>query len=52
MRVLNNIQYNGEPFVVYYDIYDVLEINNDRVVIGIGNVVTCAININNIEKVL
>ena len=52
VRVLNNIQYNGEPFVVYYDIYDVLEINNDRVVIGIGNVVTCAININNIEKVL
>lgn len=51
VRVLNNIQYNGEPFVVYYDIYDVLEINNDRVVIGIGNVVTCAININNIEKV-
>ena len=51
VKVLNNIQYNGEPFVIYYDFYDVLEINNDRVVIGIGNTVTCAININNIEKV-
>ncbi len=51
VKVKNAIQYNGEPFVLYYDTYDVLEINGDRVVIGIGDIVTCAININNIEKV-
>lgn len=51
VRVLNNIQYNGEPFIVYYDIYDVIEVNNDRVVIGIDNIVTCAININNLSQV-
>lgn len=51
VKVRNNIQYNGEPFIIYYDIYDVLEINGDRVVIGIDTTVTCAININNIEKI-
>ena len=51
VKVLNNIQYNGEKFITYYDIYDVMEVNNDRVVIGVDNVVTCAININNIEKI-
>lgn len=50
VKVINAIQYNGEPFVLYYDTYDVLEINGDRVVIGIGDTVTCAINLNNIEK--
>lgn len=51
VRIKNATQYNGYPFEVYYDVYDVLEIYNDRVVIGIGNTVTCAININNIEKI-
>jgi len=51
VKVLNAIQYNGETFATYYDIYDVIEIVGDRVVIGIGNEVTCAININNIQKV-
>ena len=51
VKVINNVQYNGEPFVTYYDVYDVLEINNDRIVIGIGNVVTAAVNINNLIKV-
>lgn len=51
VKVLNNTQYNGEPFVTYYKVYDVIEVNGDRVVIGINNVVTCAINIKNIEKV-
>lgn len=51
VRVKNATQYNGYPFEVYYDVYDVLEVNGDRVVIGIGNIITCAININNIEKI-
>lgn len=50
VKIRENIQYNGQKFIQYYDEYDVLEINGDRVVIGIGNIVTCATNINNIFK--
>lgn len=44
--------YNGTALAkfVYNNVYDVIEIKNDRVVIGINNQITCAININNIEK--
>lgn len=51
VRILVNATYNGGSFVMYYDTYDVIQINGDRVVIGIGDTVTCAINICNIEKV-
>lgn len=51
VQVLKAIQYNGQPFKTYYNIYDVIEVKGDRVVIGIGQVVTCAINKNNIRKV-
>lgn len=55
VKVLKAIQYNGQPFKTYYEIYDVIEIKGDRVVIGIitpkEKTVTCAININNIRKV-
>ena len=51
VRVLKAIQYNGKPFKSYYNTYDVIEVNGDRVVIGIGNKVTCAINKANIVKI-
>lgn len=51
VMVLNNVQYNGGRFGVYYKHYDVLEVNGDRVVIGIGKVVTAAINAQNLKKV-
>ena len=51
VEVINNIQYNGKSFRNYHKIYNVIEIKNDRVVIGIENTVTCAINIKNIRKV-
>ena len=51
VEVIKNIQYNGKPFRSYYKIYNVIEIKNDRVVIGIDKTVTCAINIKNIRKV-
>lgn len=51
VRVLNAVQYNGKPFKKYFDVYDVLEVNGDRAVIGIGNQVTCAINVANLQKV-
>lgn len=49
VRVLDNLTYDGERFGVYYDVYDVLEVDEDRVVIGIGNVTTAAVNIANLE---
>ena len=61
--MVKNITYTGKPFKTYYktydggtfvlwhDVYDVIEVKGDRVVIGVDGVVTCAININNIAKV-
>lgn len=51
VKILSAIQYDGTPFAKYYNKYDVIEVKGDRVVIGIGNTVTCAINVKNIEKI-
>lgn len=50
VKVLKAVQYNGQPFTVYYEKYDVIEVVRDRVVIGIGKTVTCAINKSNLKK--
>ena len=51
VKVLNTVQYNGQAFAKYYDSYDVIEVKGNRVVIGKGKTVTCAINIKNIQKI-
>lgn len=51
VTVLKNVTYEGKPFRVYYDKYEVLDLKGDRAVIGIGATVTCAINIRNIKAV-
>ena len=51
VEVIKNEQYNGKSFRVYYKVYNVIEIKDDRAVIGIDKIVTCAINIKNIRKV-
>lgn len=51
VQVLNPIQYTGKPFTIYYDKYDVIEVKGQRVVIGIGNTITCAINVKNLRKI-
>lgn len=51
VKVLKAVQYNNQPFVKNYSSYNVIEIKGDRVVIGQGKVVTCAINIKDIQKV-
>ena len=51
VKVLKEEQYNGLPFKAYYPEYDVMEVNGDRVVIGVGTIVTTAININNVKKI-
>lgn len=43
--------YGGGTFVVYRDSYDVIQVNGDRVVIGVGNAVTAAVNIKDLKKV-
>ena len=50
VKVIKNITYTGKHFKTYYKTYDVLEVEGDRAVIGIGNTVTCAINVCNITK--
>lgn len=50
VKVLQGIQYSGQPFTVYYSDYDVIEISGSRVVIGKGKVVTAAVNIRNLQK--
>lgn len=51
VKVLDNIDYDGNRFGVYYDEYDVIEEDGDRIVIGIGSVATAAVNIANLEFV-
>lgn len=52
VSVRANWVYGGkEQFVVNYDKYDVIEVSGERVVIGIGNVVTTAIHCDNLKRV-
>lgn len=49
VTVLNPITYTGRSFKLYYKTYEVLSMSGDRVVIGKGKVVTCAIHKNNLR---
>lgn len=51
VKVLKAIQYNGQPFTSYYSKYDVIEVKGNRIVIGQGKTVTCAINVENLQKI-
>lgn len=51
VKVLNAVTYTSQKFKTYYDEYDVIQVNGDRAVIGIGKTVTAAINIKNIQLV-
>ena len=42
MKVVNAVTYDGKSFKTYYDTYDVIQVNGDRVVIGVGAAVTAA----------
>lgn len=51
VTLLKNVQYGtNKPFKTYYNKYDVLAVIGDRVVIGIGKIVTAAVNIKNLKK--
>lgn len=51
VKVTKAVTYDGKSFKAYYDAYDVIQVNGDRVVIGIGSAVTAAVNAANIQKV-
>lgn len=52
VKVLNAVQYgNGEKFTCYYDTYDVIQADRDRIVIGIGDTVTAAVSAENLKRV-
>lgn len=51
VKVLKAQTYNGGTFKTYYDVYDVIQVNGDRVVIGIGKTVTAAVRASNLQKV-
>lgn len=51
VKVLKAVTYTGGSFKTYYDTYDVLQVNGDRAVIGIGKTVTAAVNIANLQIV-
>ena len=48
MKVLRNVTYTGNSFKLYYDKYTVLSISGNRAVIGIGKVITAAVNVKDI----
>lgn len=52
VKVKKAINYdNGERFGLYYDVYDVIEVKGNRVVIGIGKTVTAPINKKYLTKI-
>lgn len=51
VRVLKAITYTGKTFKCWYSKYDVIEVSGDRIVIGIGKVVTAAVHRRNLEKI-
>ncbi|MDO5601822.1 MAG: peptidoglycan recognition family protein, partial [Oscillospiraceae bacterium] len=51
VKVLKAITYTGGSFKVYCDVYDVIQVNGDRVVIGQGKTVTAAVNSANLQVV-
>lgn len=44
-------QYAGGTFVCWFETYDVIRVNDDRVVIGIGDTITAAVNVNDLARV-
>lgn len=50
VKVLKAITYTGGSFKAYHSTYDVIQVNGDRVVIGIGKTVTAAVNSANLQR--
>jgi hypothetical protein len=51
VKVLKAQTYTGGTFKTYYPVYDVIQVNGDRIVIGIGKTVTAAVKAVNLQPV-
>lgn len=51
VKVLKAVTYTNQKFKAWYKSYDVLQVAGDKVVIGIGKTITCAIHIDNVKKI-
>lgn len=51
VKVLNNTTYDGKKFLALFSKYDVIEVKGNRIVIGIGKIVTAAVHKDNLKKV-
>ena len=51
VKVLKAVTYTGKTFNTWYSKYDVIQVSGDRIVIGIGSVVTAAVHRRNLQKV-
>lgn len=49
VAVLKAVTYEGKQFTAYYPVYDVYEVKGNRVVIGVGQIITCAIHKKNLK---
>lgn len=50
VEVKKAVTYDGKSFKTYYDVYDVIDIKGDRVVIGVNGTVTAAVKDENLTK--
>lgn len=51
VKVLKNTTYDGKKFLALFSKYDVIEVKGNRIVIGIGKIVTAAVHKDNLKKV-
>ena len=51
VKVLKAKTYTGGTFKTYFETYDVIQVNGDRVVIGQGKTVTAAVHKDNLQRV-
>jgi hypothetical protein len=52
VRVLNAVQYGATPiFKAWSEVYEVMQVSGGRAVIGIGGIVTAAVNVKNLMKI-
>ena len=49
VKVINAVTTDGQKFKTYYDVYDVIEVKGDRVVIGVGKKITAAVKASNLK---
>ena len=50
VKILKAVTYDGKKFLALYPKYDVIEVSGNRIVIGIGKIVTAAVHKDNLQK--